>query len=743
MKAVMGPYMGSPSDLPLPERAKIPNLGPKSDGPAMRAILCLAVFPMALISTALAGANAVTESQYPADAHAWLEDTHGQRPLEWVRAHNAVSLARLKADPRYQQNFDTVLALADATDRIAYGRLRGGHVYNFWQDAANPKGVWRRTTIAGYLSPAPPWELLLDVDALARAEGENWVYKGADCSPDEQRCLISLSRGGGDAVVTREFGLGARRFADGGFALAEAKSSSTWLDDRTVLFATAADGATRSGYGRIVKMWTRGTPVSAARTIYEGAVEDVLAAPETFHTRDGNLAVMVRAVSFFESEFFVLGADGGVWKLPVPRSLQLQGLLRGRLIFTLREDWQVPGGPALARGSLAALALDGTDEGHLGAVTLLYAPGPRASVESVGVGRDAVFAAITENVIGAVHVFTPPGEASGAGGWSDRVLDLPGQGTAGIVTVNEFGPQAMFSFENYLTPPTVYFDAGVGDQGDGAPKPVKSLPARFDASGLVTEQFEAASADGTQIPYFVTRPKDLNGPAPTLLYGYGGFEVSLTPSYSGAIGRIWLAGGGIYVVANIRGGGEFGPAWHDAALKKNRQRAFDDFAAVAADLQRRGLTTAKQLGIMGGSNGGLLVSTVMVQHPELLGAVVCQVPLIDMIAYTHIGAGASWVGEYGDPADPQERAAILAYSPYQNVRRDVKYPPVFFITATSDDRVSPVHARKMAAKMEEQGHDVLFYENTDGGHAAAADHRQQAEMTALSFVYLAQRLGMK
>jgi prolyl oligopeptidase len=336
-------------------------------------------------------------------------------------------------------------------------------------------------------------------------------------------------------------------------------------------------------------------------------------------------------------------------------------------------------------------------------------------------------------VIGAVHVFSPAGD-----GWDERVLDLPGQGTAGIVSVNEDGPEAMFSFENYLTPPTVYFEAG-----DDRLRAIKSLPARFDASGLVTEQFEAASADGTQIPYFVTRPKDLNGPAPTLLYGYGGFEVSLTPSYSGAIGRIWLAGGGIYVVANIRGGGEFGPAWHDAALKKNRQRAFDDFAAVAADLQRRGLTTAKQLGIMGGSNGGLLVSTVMVQHPELLGAVVCQVPLIDMIAYTHIGAGASWVGEYGDPADPQERAAILAYSPYQNVRRDVKYPPVFFITATSDDRVSPVHARKMAAKMEEQGHDVLFYENTDGGHAAAADHRQQAEMTALSFVYLAQRLGMK
>jgi prolyl oligopeptidase len=723
--------MGSPRDLPLPGTAKIPNLGPKSGGPAMRAILCLVFVLPALILTARA--QPVTAPQTSPDPYAWLEDTHGQKPLEWVKAHNAVALGQLKADPRYQRNYGTALALADAADRIAYGRLRHGHVYNFWQDAANPKGVWRRTTIAGYRTASPQWETLLDVDALAKAEGENWVYKGADCSPDAKRCLISLSRGGGDAAVIREFDIASRAFVDGGFFLAEAKGGATWLDDDTVLFVTAADGATRSGYGRIVRRWTRGTPVAASPVVYEGAVEDVLAAPETFHAKGGDLAVIARAVSFFETEYFVLAADGATWKLPVPRSLQLQGLLDGRLIFTLREAWQVPGGPKLPRGALAALALAGTDAERLGAVALLYAPGPRASVESVGVGRDRLYAAITENVIGAVHVFSPAGD-----GWDEKVLDLPGQGTAGIVSVNEYGSEAMFSFENYLTPPTVYFDAG-----DDVLHAIKALPARFDASALVTEQFEAASADGTQIPYFVTRPKNLTGPAPTLLYGYGGFEVSLTPGYSGTVGRIWLGQGGIYVVANIRGGGEFGPAWHDAALKTNRQRAFDDFAAVAADLVRRGLTTPKQLGIMGGSNGGLLVSTVMVQRPELLGAVVCQVPLIDMIAYTHIGAGASWVGEYGDPANADERAAILSYSPYQNVKADGKYPPVFFITATSDDRVSPVHARKMAAKMLEQGHEVLFYENTDGGHAAAADHRQQAEMTALSFVYLADKLGVK
>jgi prolyl oligopeptidase len=363
---------------------------------------------------------------------------------------------------------------------------------------------------------------------------------------------------------------------------------------------------------------------------------------------------------------------------------------------------------------------------------VIFAPGPRQSIESVGTGRDKIYAAITDNVIGAVHVFTPAGK-----GWADKVLPLPGQGSADIVTANDYGPEAMFSFQNYGTPPTLYFDGG-NDQ----PRPIKSLPARFDASGLITEQFLATSKDGTKIPYFVTRPKTLNGPAPTVLYGYGGFEVSLTPGYSANFGRLWLSKGGIYVVANIRGGGEFGPSWHDAALKTKRQHAYDDFEAVAADLARRGLTTPKQLGIMGGSNGGLLVSTVMVQRPELFGAVVCQVPLIDMLAYTHIGAGASWEGEYGDPAKPEERAYIERYSPYQNVKAGVKYPPVFFVTATSDDRVTPVHARKMAARMMSQGHQVLFYENTDGGHAAAADHRQAAEMWALSFVYLAEKLDL-
>ncbi|MEO8300629.1 MAG: prolyl oligopeptidase family serine peptidase [Rhizomicrobium sp.] len=689
------------------------------------------LFALLLGSVLATGAFAVTQ---PDDVYAWLEDVHGEKQLTWVKEQNAKSLGPLKADPRYQKNYDSILEVLDATDRIPMGSLSHGFVYNFWQDAKNPKGVWRRTSIADYQNPAPRWELLLDVDALAKAEKENWVFKGAECSPGEIRCLIRLSRGGGDAIVVREYDLKAKALANDGFAMPEAKTDASYLDDDTVLFATAKDGETTSGYARIVKQWRRGQPLTAAKTLYEGEASDVASAPATFHTKQGNTGLVVRAVSFFESDYFVLEKDG-VRKLPLPRSADVKGFFNGAWIATLRQPFESDG-VNLPKGALVAFRDSAKPQ-------VIFAPNPRQSIESVGTGRDKIYAAITDNVIGAVHVFTATASSSEAVGqkegndWRDTVLNLPGQGSADIVAANDYGPEAMFSFQNYLTPTTLYFDGG-----NDAPHPIKSLPARFDAAKLVTEQFEAVSKDGTKIPYFVTRPKTLKGPAPTVLYGYGGFEVSLTPGYSANFGRLWLTHGGIYVVANIRGGGEFGPAWHDAALKNKRQHAYDDFEAVAADLARRGLTTPKQLGIMGGSNGGLLVSTVMVQKPELFGAVVCQVPLIDMIAYSHIGAGASWIGEYGDPAIPAERDYILTYSPYQNVKAGAKYPPVFFVTATSDDRVTPVHARKMAAKMMEQGHQVLFYENTDGGHAAAADHKQSAEMWGLSFVYLAQKLGL-
>ncbi len=698
----------------------------------MRAGIGLAIGIVLALGWQARGAQGVN------DPYLWLEEVHGEKPLAWVRQENAKTLGVLTADPDYKADYESILAVLDAEDRIPFGSLDHRFVFNFWQDAQHPKGLWRRTTIADYANAAPHWEILLDIDKLAADERQNWVFKGTDCTESLTRCLVSLSRGGGDAVVIREFDLASKRFVNDGFTLAEAKSNAAYVDDDTILFATnfGPGSLTTSGYPRIVKLWKRGTAIAHAKMVFEGKAADVSVDPIVFRGNSGALALVSRAPSFFEAEYFLVNPDGTIVKVPVPLSAVLQGVHYGQLIATLRADWTPPSAPApLPKGALIALSIRSFARDHLPLKPqLLYAPGARASIEQVSVGRDAVYAAITENVKGEVRAFRlDPVKYS----WSSTRLDLPEGGSADIVSTNDDGPEAQFRYESFLAPTTLY-----ADSGNDKPVAIKALPARFDASKLVSEQFEAVSKDGTKIPYFVTRPATLHGPTPTVLYGYGGFEISLTPTYSANFGRLWLAKGGIYVVANIRGGGEFGPAWHQAALGPNRQKAYEDFQAVAADLVARGLTTPKQLGVMGGSNGGLLVSATMVERPDLFGAVVCQVPLIDMLRYTHIGAGASWIGEYGDPDDGHARAWILKYSPYQNVKPGVKYPPVFFVTATSDDRVTPVHARKMAAKMIAQGDDVMFYENTDGGHAAAADHRQAAEMWALSFVYLKRELGL-
>jgi prolyl oligopeptidase len=685
------------------------------------------------MATEAVGATTRSQEGLEADPYLWLEEVHGAKSMEWVKTQNARSVALLRADPDYPSDYQSILKVMDAADRIPYGDLDHRSVFNFWQDAQHPKGVWRRVSIADYARPAPTWEVLLDLDRLSADEHENWVWKGADCSPSLKCCLLHLSRGGGDAVVVREFDLAARTFVPSGFTLEEAKSSITWLDEDTVLFGTdfGPGSMTHSGYPRIVKLWKRGEPVARARMIYEGSTSDVGASGVVFHEPTGTIALIQRDVSFFSAEYHWLSAGGGLQQLPLPLGADLKGAQGPHLIFTLRDEWAPPGQAPVAKGSLIAYRLGPEGSKSAAAVSVLYTPDKRSSIDEVTTGRDAVYVSIYQDVTGRIHAFRP----QPPGAWSDSVLPLPAGGSTHIVSTNNWGPEAYFRYESYTTPTTLYADTGAGQ-----PVAIKSLPARFDGSNLITEQFFAVSSDGTRVPYFVTRARNLSGPAPTVLYGYGGFEVSETPSYSANFGMLWLTRGGVFAVANIRGGGEYGPGWHQAALGRNRQRSFDDFQAVAQDLVRRGFTTAPQLGIMGGSNGGLLVSASMVERPELFGAVVCQVPLIDMIRYTHIGAGASWEAEYGDPARPADRAWILKYSPYQNVSAGRKYPPVLFVTATSDDRVTPVHARKMAARMEAQGHEVLFYENTDGGHAGAADHKQAAEMWALSFVYLKQKL---
>ncbi len=706
---------------------------------AMALVGAVAIGGAAMAADSAVGADSVNRKHQDhvgaTDPYLWLEDIHGARPLEWVKEQNARSTAILQADPRYQKDYDAILGVMDASDRIPYGDLDHQYVFNFWQDAQHPKGVWRRTSIADYAKAAPDWDILLDLDQLAADERENWVWKGAECTPSLKHCLLHLSRGGGDAAVVREFDPAAKAFVKDGFQLVEAKSSISYLAEDTVLCATdfGPGSMTASGYPRIVKLWKRGEALADARMIYQGKHSDVGVQGVVFHDSAGTIELVQRDVSFFSAEYHSIAADGTTRQLPLPLGADLKGAQGRNLIFTLREDWTSPGGTPIAKGSLIAYRVPESGPTAAGnSVAVLYRPDARSAIDEVAAGRDAVYASIYHDVTGSIQVF----RLGADGVWSHTTLALPTGGSTHIVAANARGPEAQFRFESYTTPTTLY-----ADPGDGTPVAIKSLPARFDASNLMTEQFFATSRDGTQIPYFVTRRKTLTGAAPTVLYGYGGFEVSETPSYSPNFGMLWLSRGGVFVVANIRGGGEYGPAWHQAALLQNRQKAYDDFQAVAQDVVKRGITTPRQLGIMGGSNGGLLVSANMVQRPDLFGAVVCQVPLIDMIRYTHIGAGASWAAEYGDPARAADRGWIMKYSPYQNVRAGKSYPPVFFVTATSDDRVTPVHARKMAARMEAQGHEVLFYENTDGGHAAAANHKQAAEMWALSFVYLAQRLG--
>ncbi|MEY4878563.1 MAG: hypothetical protein RJB62_31 [Pseudomonadota bacterium] len=670
------------------------------------------------------------------DPFLWLEEVHGEAPLAWVAEQDAVALGRLKSDPAYQQNYDTVLALLNAEDRIPMGSLRGDYVFNFWQDAVNERGLWRRATRESYEAVAPEWEVLIDVDALARAEDRNWVFKAASCAPSGMRCLISLSPGGTDAVEIREFDLAAKAFLETGFTLAEAKSDASYIDDDTVLFSSdfGEGSMTASGYPRIVKLWRRGEALADAAQLFEGTAEDVGVWPYVMRGDAGPLGIVVRAVSFFESEYFYIAPGGDLVKLPLPLAASLEGMTGDRVLAILRSDWTPEGQDMLLQGALISFSwtafLD--DPEAAPAFDVLHLPGPRGSMETVAAGRDAVYVSLFENVVGSVHVFR---HVDGA--WQERALGLPEGGSTDIVSVNAYGPEAFFTYQGYLTPTTLY-----RDRGNDSPEHIKSLPARFDAEGASVAQYEATSKDGTKVPYFLVRPKGATGPVPTVLYGYGGFMMSETPRYWSSIGATWLPKGGAYAVANIRGGGEFGPAWHEAAMKRNRQRSYDDFIAVAEDMVARGFTTPQKLGIMGGSNGGLLVGAVATQRPDLFGAVVCQVPLLDMIRYMQIGAGASWEGEYGNPDNEEERAVLLSYSPYHNVRPGVDYPPMFFVTATSDDRVTPVHARKMAAKMAAQGHDYLFYENTEGGHAGAANNAQQAEMLGLTYTYFAQELGL-
>lgn len=668
------------------------------------------------------------------DPYLWLEDVEGDRSLDWVRARNAVSENQLAKDPGFETLRGELLAILDSNARIPYVGKMGEFYYNFWRDKQNPQGVWRRTTLAEFRKDEPKWEVLLDIDALGKAEDTNWVWGGAEClRPEYDRCLINLSRGGADATVTREFDVSDRAFVKGGFERPEAKGDLGWIDINTVYVGTdfGPGSMTSSGYPRIAKQWKRGTPMSEATVVYEGQDSDISIGAYHDDTPGYERDFVYRGLTFYTNELFLRGKDGGLTKLDLPDGAQ-KGVFREWLSVELRQPWSI-GGEEHAAGSLLAIRLDDFLAGKRD-FDVLFAPTENTSLASSGATKDHYFINVLEDVKNRIYVLTP-----GKDGWKREPLaGAPAFGTVSISAVDaEESNDYFMTVTDYLTPTSLL----MGSIGK-TPEKLKQLPAFFDASAYEINQHFATSQDGTKVPYFMVSRKDLelDGDNPTLLYGYGGFEVSLTPGYSASVGKAWLADGGVYVVANIRGGGEYGPRWHQAALKANRNKAYEDFAAVAQDLIDRKVTQPKRLGMQGGSNGGLLMGNMTVMYPQLFGAVVCQVPLLDMQRYHKLLAGASWMAEYGDPDKPEEWAFLRKFSPYQNVSKDVDYPPVLFTTSTRDDRVHPGHARKMMARMMEQGHDVTYYENIEGGHGGAANNAQSAYMSALAYTFLKQKL---
>ena len=687
------------------------------------AIRCLSlVFPAMMIA----------QPAETADPFIWLEDVHSERALTWVRAQNALTQHELGTSPDFKPVYDRLLAIYDSKARIPAVTKQGDFYYNFWRDAQHVRGLWRRTTLSEYRKESPAWETVLDLDALAAAEKENWVWKGSIwLRPDNARCLLNLSRGGGDAVVVREFDIPSKSFVADGFYLPEGKTNVAWRSRDSVYVGTdfGPGSQTDSGYARIVKEWRRGTPLAAARTVFAGATTDVSISARVSDRFGFHREFIRRAITFYSGETHLRVGEKFV-KLDLPVDA-LVDTFKEFITITLRSPWAV-GGRTYAAGALLAAPWDSFLAGHRD-FDVLFAPAPRTSLVGVTTTREHLILTELDNVRSRLSLLTRAGSA-----WQRTPLPVPEFGTVAVSSTDEDSDDYFLNVTGFLTPSSLY----LGKIGREQRELLKQLPAFFNSDGLAVSQHEAVSADGTRVPYFqVSRAGlKLDGSHPTLLYGYGGFEISMTPAYSAGSGAAWLERGGVYVLANIRGGGEFGPLWHQAALKENRQRAYDDFIAIGEDLIKRRVTTTPHLGVMGGSNGGLLVGVMLTQRPDLFGAVVCQVPLLDMQRYSQLLAGASWMGEYGNPAVPGEWSYISRYSPYHNVRPGVIYPRVLFTTSTRDDRVHPGHARKMAAKLDAQKANFLYYENIEGGHGGAANNQQSAYMHALAYTFLLKQL---
>jgi prolyl oligopeptidase len=697
----------------------------------MDKLLLCGLLPLALLTTTVRAA--LPPATMPAtDPYLWLEQVTSPQSLDWVKAQNALTTEALEHSPVYADIRARYLSILNSDARIPAVHQYGKYLYNFWQDAQHTRGIWRRTTMPEYKKADPAWETVLDLDALAATEKENWTWKGETVfEPEGERCLLSLSRGGADADTIREFDMIHKTFVPNGFQLPEAKSSVAWHDLDTLYVGTdfGPGSTTSAGYPRIIKEWHRGTPLASAKTLFEGQPTDVEVAASTDFINGVRYEFIDRGISFFQSELRLRVGDQWV-KIDRPTDAAVE-IFNAHILISLKTPWIVAG-KTYPSGALIAENLAAFLHGDR-SFSLLFDPADghgRRSIESIEATHNFLILNELDNVNGRIEFLHLNGEQ-----WSRTLLDTPRYGSASAYDVDSNTSDDYFlDITDFLTPSTLF----LGTAGTPDRQPLKALPAFFNTAGLDVQQHEATSKDGTKIPYFQVGPKNLilDGSHPTLQYAYGGFQISESPVYSAGVGVGWLERGGVYVLANIRGGGEFGPEWHEAARKENRQRAYDDFIAVAEDLIARKVTSPAHLGIQGGSNGGLLMGVMLTERPDLWGAVLCQAPLLDMKRYSHLLAGASWIDEYGDPDTAEGWAYLSKYSPYQNVKPGVKYPPVLFMTSTRDDRVHPGHARKMAALMESMGNNVLFYENTEGGHAGAVNNNEIATSRALGFSFL-------
>ncbi|MBU13993.1 MAG: S9 family peptidase [Gammaproteobacteria bacterium] len=676
------------------------------------------------------------------DPFIWLEEVEGEEALTWAAEQNALSIPRLQGDSRFEGIRDAIETVLTSDDRIPSPGLVNGQVYNFWQDDEHIRGLLRRTSLDSYHSDNPQWETVIDIDLLATVENANWVYKGRICLPgNPSRCLLRLSDGGKDAVVLREFDLENKNFVDGGFSVDEAKTNVDWVDANTLIIGTdfGPGSVTTSGYARTLRLWRRGTDINDAEQIIEVGLEDMSVGINTVAEDDARYSFVTRRPDFFTEQNWLVTPDGALAEIPFPIDVNLQGVFGDRLIALMRSDWSPTEDVTYPAGSLIAMDLASSISNSVATeVSVILDPNVNDeldAISAVAITRDSIYISALKDVSGKLLRVR-----SGAGAepaWSVATIELPENGAIRLVSADDYSDTLMVSYQSFLTPSALYLI-----NGDEQPEAIKALAPQFDAEPYLVEQQFVASADGTSIPYYIVRAADapMDGSTPTRLTAYGGFELSRTPAYVSAQSQVWLQQGGAYVLANIRGGGEYGPRWHQTALLENRQRVFDDFIAVAEDIIERGLTSPAHLGITGGSNGGLLVTAAMVQRPDLYNAIISAVPLIDMLRYHLLLAGASWTAEYGNPDIPAHYDFISEYSPFQNVRADADYPEIFLWTNPKDDRVHPGHARKMAARMLEQGHELIYFENAEGGHGGGANLGQLAVTQAMEVIYLLQKL---